>query len=410
MKRTLFASLLMLAVVCSSALSAPSLLPTETKLTAPDAFIDQNFSYAMAIDGVTAVIGAPNHSVVADGSGAAYVFVRTSSGWQLQQKLTANDASPQSFFGISVAIDHDTIVVGANGDANAGFSSGAAYVFVRSGNTWVQQQKLIGSENSTDDAFGLSVGVKGNTIVCGAFGNSAFNTITWGTAYVFTRTGNTWTETQKLAASDAADFNSFGGTVAMTEDTIIVGAIGNAGFAGAVYVFTLVGSKWVEQQKLHAQDATPKTIFGYRLGISGDTMVVASEGRVEATFDTSTPAAVYIFRRTPSGWHQQKRIRITDADLQGQFGLTAAVSGDTIVIGCPNDFTVAPYSGSAYIFRRNGESNWTFNQKVFASDAARDDVFGNSVAISDNTVLVGAIGKSDVAPFAGAVYVLNFEF
>ena len=405
MKRTIFAALLAVSIAYSTS-AATLLLPSETKLSTPDAFVEQNFSWAMAIDGDTAVVGAPNHSVVADaGSGAAYVYVKTAGAWQLQQKLTASDAAPHSFFGISVAIDNDTIVVGAHGIANA---SGAAYVFARTGSTWVQQQKLTGSENSPSDSFGLSVGVDGNTIVCGAFGNSAFNTITWGTAYVFTRSGSTWTETQKLAASDAGDFNSFGGTVAIGDGTLIVGAIGNAGFSGAVYVFTFDGSKWVEQEKLHAQDATPKTNFGYRLGISGDTMVVASEGRVNETIDTSIPAAVYIFRRTPSGWHQQKRIRITDADLLGQFGLTAAVSGDTIVIGCPNDFTIAPYSGSAYIFKRNGESNWTFYQKLFASDAARDDVFGSAVAISGDNVFVGALGKSDVAFFAGAAYVYGF--
>jgi hypothetical protein len=407
MKHIFLAALLTVSMVYWTPASTPLVPSTETKLSAFDAFAEQQFGNAVAIEGDTAVVGAPNRSVVADGSGAAYVFVRDATGWQFQQKLTANDAAPQSFFGMSVAIDNDTIVVGAHGDANA---SGAAYVFLRTGNAWVQQQKLIGSENSPSDSFGLSVGIKGDTIVCGAYGNSDFNTITWGTAYVFTRTGNVWTETQKLAASDASDFNSFGVTVALSEDTIIVGAIGNAGFSGAVYVFTFNGSWWVEQEKLRAQDATPKTFFGYRIGISGDTMVAASEGWVDATIDTSTPSAVYIFRRTPSGWHQQKRIRITDAGLLGQFGLTAAVSGETIVIGCPNDFIVAPYSGSAYIYRRNGESNWTLHQKLFASDAARDDVFGSAVAISDSTVLVGVVGKSDVALAAGAVYVFDFDF
>lgn len=165
----------------------------------------------------------------------------------------------------------------------------------------------------------------------------------------------------------------------------------------------------MEREKLRAQDAKPKTFFGYRIGISGDTLVAASEGWVDATIETSIPSAVYIFRRTPSGWHQQKRIFITDAGVLGQFGLTAAVNGNTIVIGCPNDFTVAPFSGSAYIFKRNGESNWSLQRKLFASDAARDDVFGNAVAINGKTVVVGAYGKSDVALFAGAAYSYDFD-
>jgi FG-GAP repeat protein len=411
MKRTLLAALLTITIVYSIPATTLSAAATETKLSASDAFINQNFGTSLAIDGNTAVVGAPDLTTVADaGFGAAYVYVRTASGWQFQQKLTASDASPHSFFGISVAIDNDTIVVGAHGVANA---TGAAYVFVRSGNTWTEQQRLAGSENSPSDSFGLSVGIKGDATVVGAFGNGngGFATVTWGVAYVFTRTGNTWTETQKLKASDAStagDFNSFGTTVAISEDTIAVGAIGNEGFSGAVYIFTFDGTQWVEQEKLHAQDATPKTFFGYRISISGDTLVAASQGWVDATIETSTPAAVYIFRQTPSGWHQQKRIFITDAGLLGQFNLTAAVSGNTIVVGCPIDFTVAPYSGSAYIFKRNGESSWAFSQKIFASDAARDDLFGSTVAISGNTAVIGAIGKSDVAPFAGATYIYDF--
>jgi FG-GAP repeat len=389
--------------------AAPLPAPAETKLTAADAGIEKYFGRAVAVHGDTAVVGSPNNSVTSDGSGSAYVFVRSASGWQFQQKLTASDASPQSFFGVSVAIDGEKIVVGANGDPNAGQASGAAYVFVRSGNTWAQEQKLTGSENSPNDAFGLSVGIKGSTIVCGAFGNSVANSATEGSVYVFRQTSNGWVESQKLVASDASYFNSFGGSVAISDDTIVVGAIGNEEFgffSGAVYVFTFDGSNWTEQIKLHAQDASTRASFGYRVGIDKDTIVAASDGYVE----TETRSAVYVFRRNSSGWHQQKRIVINDAGILGRYGLTVAVSGATIVIGSQNDFAVAPYAGSAYIYRRSGESSWTLYQKFRASDAAYGDNFGNAVAISGNTVLVGAFGKSDVAIFAGAAYLFDFVF
>ena len=415
MKFRFLPALLTLSFVSASFLNlvvaAPFPALNETKLTASDPGVEHQFGRAVAVQGDIAVVGAPNVSVGSDGSGAAYVFARSASGWQLQQKLTASDASPQSFFGVSVAIDGDTIVAGAVGDSNAGEFAGAAYVFERSGNTWAQQQKLTGSENSTFDAFGLSVGIKGNTIVCGAHGNSEFNTVTRGSVYVFARTTNGWVQNQKLEASDASDFSSFGAAVAISDDTIVVGAIGDSEFAffsGAVYVFTFDGSTWVEQEKVHAQDASRNASFGYRLGISEDTIVVASRGYVDS--ETDTRSAVYVFRRTPSGWHQQKRIVMNDAGIQGRYDLTAAVSGDTIVIGSQNDFAVAPYAGSAYIYRRNGGSSWTFYQKFLASDAAYGDSFGSAVAISNKTVLVGAFGKSDVALFAGAAYIFDFVF
>ena len=227
MKRAFFTTLLMLSIVYSTSASSPLIPFTETKLFDSNGFSEQQFGRSLAADGNTIVVGAPNQTVTSNGSGAVFVYVKTTAGWQLQQKLTPSDPTPQNAFGMSVAIDNDTIVVGAHAVDSA---SGAAYVFVRSGNTWTQQQKLTSSENSPFDSFGLSVAVKGDRIVCGAFGNSDFNTITWGSAYVFTRAGNIWTETQKLAASDASDFNRFGLTVALSEDTIVVGADGNAGF------------------------------------------------------------------------------------------------------------------------------------------------------------------------------------
>lgn len=423
MKHTIFATLLIASMIYSNpnrtitssfAVETQSVAvatPTETKLTAADAFQDQQFGRAVAIDGNTAVIGAPTFPLGTHDPGSAYVYVKTTSGWQFQQKLTGFDASPLSQFGVSVDVDGDTIVVGAHGENNA---TGAAYVFERSNNTWLFKQKLAGSENSPGDSFGLSVAVDGNTIVCGAFGNSRspFNQTAEGTTYVFTLLGNHWLETQKLTASDESPNNNFGGKVAIDGETIIVGAIGNADFAGAVYVFDFDGSSWIEQDKLTAQDASPRVIFGYRLGISGDTIVVASEGRSDEPFFQFS--AAYIFRRTPSGWHQQKRITTDDVvvmgriENMGRFGLTVAVSGDMVIVGSPNDPTLAFWSGTAYIYRRNGESSWQLDQQIFPSDAARDDQFGGAIAISGETVLIGAWVKFSPIPFAGAAYIYEF--
>ena len=229
---------------------------------------------------------------------------------------------------------------------------------------------------------------------------------------MFTLVGNQWLQTQKLTASDEGHNNSFGGTVAIDNDTIIIGANGNSNFAGAVYVFEFDGSSWQEQEKLTAHEAAPRVIFGYRLDVSGDTIVVASEGDANLPLKFS---AAYIFRRTPSGWHQQKKITTDDVvvdgrvENMGRFGLTVAVSGDTVVVGSPNDPTIAFFSGSAYIYKRNGASSWSLDQQLFPSDAARDDQFASAVAMSGDTILLGAWTKSsaDIA-FSGAAYVYEF--
>lgn len=423
MKTPFFVALITLSIICSATAKTltpvlETATPTETRFTSPEAFEQQQFGRSVAVDGNTAVIGAPNFAFGQnDGFGAAYVYARTNSGWQFQQKLTPFDAAPQKYFGMSVAVSGNTIVVGAHADTNAGPVSGAAYVFELINGTWLFKQKLTGSENSTGDAFGLSVAIDGETIVCGAWGNAPsepFNQFGFGTAYVFKLIGNHWLETQKLSASDASENKAFGITCAIDGDTIIVGATNDSEFkpfAGAVYVFEFDGSAWHETDKLHAQNPDPQVVFGHSLDVSGDTIVVASVGRADPPLRFG---AAYIFRRTPSGWHQQKKITTDEVvvdgrpENMGQFGLTVAVSGDRVVVGSPNDPTINYWSGSAFVYRRNGESSWALDQHIFPSDAARDDSFSAAMALDGDTLLVGSWVKFSPLPFAGAAYFYEF--
>ena len=229
-----------------------------------------------------------------------------------------------------------------------------------------------------------------------------------GSAYVFQRIDGLWLQQQELTASDAASLARFGLSVAISEDTIVVGADGDSElgfFSGAIYVFAFDGSNWIQQQKLHAQDATESASFGYHLAMSGDTIVVGAPGD---QVGNHTRGAAYVFSRRSHGWSQDRKLVAKDSDVFDGYGLRVAVSGDTIAVGSMFDHDAALYGGAAYVYKRNGQSGWSLYEKLSASDAARDDAFGCAVAASNNTVLVGAFGKSDIAFYAGAAYVYEF--
>ncbi len=254
---------------------------TETKLVAGDAAAVDSFGFPVAVSGDTVVVGARFDDDAGLSSGSAYVFVRSGTTWTQQQKLTAGDAAALDFFGSAVAVSGDTAVVGALRDDDAGADTGSAYVFVRSGTTWTQQQKLIASDAAAGDNLGWAVAISGDTFVVGAwFPNDAFPQN--GSAYVFVRSGTTWAEQQKLTASDAVldpVGDRFGTLLAISGDTVVVGAHGDsdAGLgSGSAYVFVRSGTTWTERQKLTASDAGARDFFGYAVAIDGDTVVAGA--------------------------------------------------------------------------------------------------------------------------------------
>jgi FG-GAP repeat protein len=285
----------------------PLLINKHQKLTASDAAEGDFFGVSVAVSGDTIVVGAWDNDGGSENSGSAYVFVRSGVSWTEQQKLTASDAAAGDDFGGSVAIDGDTAVVGARLNDDAGDSSGSAYVFVRSGTTWTEQQKLTASDAAERDSFGESVAVSGDTAVVGARWNDDAGDSS-GSAYVFVRSGTTWTEQQKLTASDAAEGDFFGISVAISGDTAVVGVRNDdvVGInSGSAYVFVRSGTIWTEQQKLTASDAAAVDRFGLDVAISGDTVVVGAPANDDAGFNSGSvyiyKAGTFVYQGTMSG-------------------------------------------------------------------------------------------------------------
>ncbi|MFC2041905.1 FG-GAP repeat protein, partial [Chloroflexota bacterium] len=314
-------------------------------------------------------------------------------------KLTAGDGSVEDWFGLSLAISGDTAVVGAYRDDDNGSDSGSAYVFVRSGTSWTQQAKLTASDGAGDDWFGSSVAISGDTAVVGAFYDDD-NGADSGSAYVFVRSGTNWTQQAKLTASDGAAEDLFGSSVAISGDTAVVGADGNddngdddnGADSGSAYVFVRSGSTWTQQAKLTASDGSEEDSFGRSVAISGDTAVV---GAYRDDDNGSDSGSAYVFVRIiGSTWTQQAKLTASDGAADDRFGLSVGISGDTTVVGAYGDDDNGSESGSAYVFVRSG-GTWTPHAKLTASDGAASDWFGLYVAINEDTAVVGAYRDDD---------------
>ena len=370
-----------------------STLSAEHKLVASQGEEGDEFGSAVAIDGDTLVVGAPYN----DGVGAAHVFIRQGGIWIEEAKLTAPDAAPDDRFGYSVAIDGDTVIVGARDDDHeGGVDAGSAYVFVRSSGEWFEQDRLSALDPSDGDYFGVSVAVQGNTAVVGAYGdNHGGSYADGGSAYVFVREDGIWNQTYKLTASDfTGNDEYFGRSVTIDGDVIVVGAHGEdhgPGWnQGAAYVFVRAGDVWIEQAKLIASDAAQADQFGRSAVIDGGTVLV---GAWNADHEGETDAgAAYAFERPQGGWADMtETVKLTASDAANgdRFGASVAIDGDVALVGAHLDVDNGIDAGSAYVFLRSG-SAWVEDGKLLASDAAVGDNFGYAVALCRDTLLVGA--------------------
>src|SRR5262249_39490123 len=256
--------------------------------------------------GDTAVVGASGKSIGGQrGQGAAYVFVRSGASWAQQAELTAADGAAGDLFGFSVLVSGDTAVIGAYSKTVGGHSQqGAAAVFVRSGASGAQQAELPAADGAAGDLFGYSVSVSGETAVVGARSKSVGGNGRQGAAYVFVRSGTSWTQQAEFTAADVADGGSFGKSVSVSGDTAVVGANHSHSAQGAAYVFVRSGPSWAQRADLTAADGAAFDYFGTSVSISGDTAVIEADGHSKG------PA--YVFVRSGTSWAQQAELTPAD--------------------------------------------------------------------------------------------------
>jgi hypothetical protein len=420
------------------------------------------FGYALAVSGDTVAVGVDledggareidgnQNSNSAPSAGAVYVFVRTDAGWEQQAYLKADNADSMDYFGCSVALEGDVLAVGANGEASAATgvngdaddngapASGAVYVFERNKGEWRQQAYLKAGNAGAGDWFGTRVALEGNTLAVGASGedsslagvdppapdNDAESDA--GAVYVFTRSGDAWSQQAYLKASNPGAGDYFGQDVALSRNTLAVGVwsedssatgIGGsqnddgAADSGAVYVFTRDAGTWSQQAYLKADNADAGDWFGGRVALSGDLLAVGASGESnsargvdpggEDDDSAGGSGAAYVYSRSGTTWSRDAYLKASNAEVLDSFGLSLALTGDVLAVGAPweqsnatgvggnQDNNGASDSGAVYVFSR-GSGGWKQRAYLKASNTSGLDQFGSAVALSPDTLVVGA--------------------
>jgi len=390
----------------------------QAQLTGADGAAGDRFGWRVAISGDSALVGVPGADVGGNlDQGSAYVFVRSGGAWSLQTKLTAADGAASDEFGHDVALDGDMALVGAAGDdVGSNIDQGSAYVFVRSGSSWSQQALLTAADGAANDWFAQAVALDGDSAVVGAYGDDVGSNIDQGSAYVFVRAGSAWSEQQKLTAIDGAADDDFGNDVALDGDSALVAApaddVGGNLEQGSAYMFVRSGSAWSQQAKLTAADGAADDWFGWAaVALEGNVALVGAPG--DDIGSNRDQGSASVFARSGSTWSEQQKLTVTDGAANDEFGHAVALSGDRALVGAPRDVVGSNIDqGSAYIFARSG-STWSEQQKLTAADGAANDFFGEgAVALDGDSALVGTPGDdvgSAVDQGSASVFALDIS-
>jgi len=376
---------------------------TETaQLTASDGVETEFFSESVAVSGSTVVVGAFLHDTNGnDSQGKAYVFERPTNGWVNMTEtaqLTASDGAEGDGFGRSVGIADNSVVIGAIGHAtNGNIRQGKAYVFERPTNGWVnmtETAQLTASDGAENDSYGISVSISGSTVAVGASRHDEGESVDVGSAYFYESPESNTTEDQSTQGRGLVGLNNYGLATAIDENTAVVGAPFEEAAKGAAYVLERNGNEWTTVARLTASDGADRDFFGGSVAVSGS--VIAVSARSHETNGNRLQGKVYVFERPANGWEditETAQLTSSDGAASDFFGVSMSISGNTVVVGATGqDVDGIQNKGKAYVFEQpeNGWGNMTETAQLTASDGATSDAFGSVLSISGNVVAVGA--------------------
>ena len=380
-----------IGLICATPATGQSVCRVD-HVFASDGGVFQNFGLAVAVSGDTSLMGAMTDNDNGLESGSAYVFSFGGTGWGETQKLLASDGVSGDSFGRSVAVDGDTLMVGASGHIHGPGFGGAVYVFVHDGSQWVEVQELTAS---VGDLGGVAVSLDGDVAVVGNWADND-NGSSSGAAHIFRFDPESalWLQEQKLLASDGAAGDQFGISVDVSGDVALIGAL-NVDFGiGSAYVFRFDGASWVQEQKLTASDGTIVDHFGSAVSLSGEAALIGASNDI--------PGSAYVFELDPktSRWVEVQKLVASDGELGNEFGDSVALQGSTALIGAWASDAAGINQGASYVFRLVG-GTWVEQQQLLPAPGPSTASFGRSVSLSGDVALIGANGE---AALAGGAY------
>ena len=370
---------------------------------------DDNLGKSVQMFGNLIIAGASKDDEKGSNAGAAYIFRQNESGWIKDAKLLASDGEQYDYFGCSVDISDSVAIIGAYGDDDNRSKSGSAYIYRYTGSVWVKEAKLIASDGDVNDYFGLTVAVSGNYVVIGAnedddMGSNA------GAAYIFaydTDTGK-WNQQAKLLSSDGESLDNFGCSVDIAGDYVIIGSDQDDDYgdkSGAAYIFKRDGTTWNQQIKITPTDGDEYDHFGDDVAISDGYAVV---GAYADDVNGSNSGSAYVFELKNGNWKQMIKMTPSTGTQGDFFGTDVSISGDTILIGAYGDDDNNSKAGAAYLFQRV-QDQWKEMKKVVASDGDISDYFGFSVSISEQQAVIGAYNDEASGTASGSIYIYDFK-
>lgn len=361
--------------------------------TAFDALAGDQYGYSVAASADWVVVGAPfGDNDGGHDAGSVYVYRRDWADWEWDAKLTANDGDDLDHFGMSVAVFGDTVLVGASNETSG---RGAAYVFTRSGDSWGIPQKLTAAPPGHE--FGISVALYQDTALVGALDDGTGK----GAGYVFTRATGPWLFQGKLTDASVAAADYFGCSVALHQDTAVVGAFADDADLGSAFVFTRAGTTWAKQQKLVASDRAAHDFFGWAVGIDRDTVLAGAHGDDDGLAGSGS---AYVFNRTDTTWTQGQKIHAATSVENAGFGYAVSISGDTAMVGAP---AAGASRGMACLLTRVS-GVWSEPGGPITGPAVGDRL-GHSVSVAGGRIAIGAPGMDTAADGGGAAFIAMYE-
>ena len=388
-------------IVATVAASPPTDVQT---LLAPDGVGGDYFGSSVAIDGDVAVVSAHHDTVTATRSGSAHVFRFDGANWVHEQQLVPSDPGAFDSFGLTVAVRGDLILAAAAFDDAPAVNSGSVYAFRFDGTNWVEEQKITPSDGSSS-IFGIAMQMSGDVAIIGASWDDDLGPKS-GSAYVYRRSGGTWVEEQKLTAFDGAPSDEFGRGVAVHGDVIAVGSIFDddlGASSGSVYVYRFDGASWLLEAKLLASDGQANGILGYGVDVWEDVIIAGAYGPDPPG---ARPGTAYVYRWDGANWLEETTLQADDAAPGDWFGLSVAIEGDRAFVGSVFDDDLGAESGSVAGFRRDA-LGWVQDAKFLSPAGAAGDQFGVSLAVDGANLIVGAHVADTLGVNSGAAFLFE---